>query len=204
MSTVSTTSSEINQEQEEGARADMYGLLATLYFNAPSAELLQAIAQAQPQGDSLLGQAWTELSEACRNMEEAQIQEEYHQLFIGVSKPEIMLYGSYYLSGFLMEKPLAELRTDLEKLGLSRPDNVNETEDHVASLFEVMRILILSAEPGEAGLTAQKHFYSVHIRSWIELLCDALENHPQAMFYKRLSNLTRKFVEIENQAFEMG
>jgi len=204
MSTLSTPSSEINTEQEEGARADMYGLLATLYFDAPSAELLQAIGQAQPQGDSLLGQAWDDLSEACRNMDAAQVRDEYQKLFIGVSKPEILPYGSYYLSGFLMEKPLAELRADLEKLGLSRPDGVSETEDHVASLFEVMRILILSAEPGEEGLAAQKHFYSMHIRPWIEQLCDALDNHPQAVFYKRISGLTRRFVEIENQAFEMS
>src|SRR5690606_3264817 len=98
MNTLSTPSSEINHEQEEGARADMYGLLATLYFDAPGTELLNAIAQAQPQGDSLLGQAWTEVSEACRNMEAAQIRSEYQQLFIGVGKPEILPYGSYYLS----------------------------------------------------------------------------------------------------------
>ncbi len=182
----------------------MYGLLAMLYFSAPDSQLMQALGQAQPQDDSLLGQAWNELSAACRNMDERAIREEYQGLFIGVSKPEIMPYGSYYLSGFLMEKPLAELRTDLEKLGLSRPEGVIETEDHVASLFEVMRILILSPESEEGGLAAQKHFYSVHIRSWIELLCDALDQHPRAVFYKQVSNLTRTFVEIENQAFEMS
>jgi TorA maturation chaperone TorD len=191
-------------QQEEAARADMYGLLAMLFFNPPQAPLLAAIAGSASQGESLLGEAWASLADACRQRDETQVHDEYHQLFIGVSKPEIMLYGSYYQSGFLMEKPLAELRADLSVLGLARSENVEESEDHVASLFEVMRILILSSESPEASLSKQRQFYAAHIQSWIGLLCDAIEEHPQADFYRNVANLTRQFIDIENQAFDMN
>jgi TorA maturation chaperone TorD len=191
-------------QQEEAARADMYGLLAMLFFKPPQAQLLEAIAGSASQGDSLLGEAWVNLADACEDMDESRIADEYHQLFIGVSKPDVMLYGSYYQSGFLMEKPLAELRADLSLLGLVRSENVEESEDHVASLFEIMRILILSSDPSEASLSKQKQFYSTHIRSWIALLCDAIEQHPQAGFYRNVANLTRQFTDIESQAFEMS
>jgi TorA maturation chaperone TorD len=191
-------------QQEEAARADMYGLLAMLYFNPPQAPLLDAIAASASQGDSTLGEAWMNLVDACRQMDESRIHDEYHQLFFGVSKPDVMLYGSYYQSGFLMEKPLAELRADLSALGLVRSENIEESEDHVASLFEVMRVLILFSESPEVSLSKQKQFYAAHIQSWIALLCDAIEHHPQADFYRNVANLTRQFTDIESQAFEMA
>lgn len=194
---------ELRHEQEELARADMYGFLANLYFRPPSSPVLKSIAGSASQADNLLGEAWTQLAEACRQRDEAQIHDEYHQLFIGVSKPEIMLYGSYYLAGFLMEKPLADLRSDLAVLGLARPEHIEESEDHVSSLFEVMRILILSGDAAETSLSKQKQFYSTHIQPWIHEFCHAVETHPSAYFYSNVANITRQFVDIENQAFDM-
>lgn len=204
MNATSPNLADTASQQEEAARADMYGLLAMLFFKPPQAQLLEALAGTASQGDSLLGEAWMNLAGACENMDESRIADEYHQLFIGVSKPEVMLYGSYYQSGFLMEKPLADLRADLSLLGLVRSESVEESEDHVASLFEVMRILILSPDSPETSLSKQKQFYFAHIQSWIARLCDAIEQHPQAGFYRNVANLTRQFTEIENQAFEMN
>lgn len=195
---------ELCQEQEELARAEMYGFLADLYFRPPPSSLLKSIASSESQADSLLGEAWISLAGACQQRDETQVHDEYHQLFIGVSKPDIMLYGSYYLSGFLMEKPLADLRSDLAVLGLARPEHIEESEDHVSSLFEVMRILILSGDSAEASLSKQKQFYATHIQPWIHELCHEVENHPGARFYGNVANLTRQFVDIENQAFDMA
>jgi len=194
---------EISNNQEEAARADMYGFLAGLYFRAPQAALLNAIADSATQADSLLGEAWSMLADACRDMNATKIQEEFDKLFIGVGKPEILLYGSYYLSGFLMEKPLAELRNDLASLGLERPEHIAESEDHISCLFEVMRILI--ADESEGGtLSKQKQFYASHIHPWIDEMCAAIMNHPNAHFYKNVANLTKCFAEVESQAFEMN
>lgn len=204
MNAESVSTDDPNDQQEEAARADMYGLLASLFFRPPQSSILEAIASSASQADSLLGDAWTSLADACKRMDEAQVHEEYDRLFVGVGKAEIMLYGSYYLSGFLMEKPLAELRTDLAEMGLERPPHIAETEDHVSSLFEIMRMLILSDDAMETGLTKQKQFYAKHIQPWIHELCDAIESHPAANFYKSVANLTRQFADIESQAFDMN
>lgn len=193
----------LSDNQEEAARADMYGFLAGLYFRPPQAELMSAISSSASQADSLLGEAWAELAETCRRMDAARVRDEFDKLFVGVSKPDILVYGSYYLSGFLMEKPLAELRSDLASLGLERPAHIAESEDHVSCLFEVMRILI--AEEGEVGsLSKQKQFYASHIHPWIGDMCDAIIGHPEATFYKNVASLTKCFVEVESQAFEMN
>ena len=131
---------------EEAGRAELYGLLATLFYAPPSQILLDTIAATQTQGDTVLGRAWAVLVDACGHAREEPTREEYEHLFIGVGKPEVMLYGSYYLSGFLMEKPLAALRTDLAELGLERAESVPESEDHIATLCDAMRYLITSDE----------------------------------------------------------
>ena len=145
------------------------------------------------------------------------MREEYEQLFIGIGKPEVLLYGSYYLSGFLMERPLAALRTDLAQLGLERADNIVESEDHIASLCEVMRYLIAAdvdadddagsdAPPlsAQARLVAQKQFFSVHMQPWTSEMCDAVIAHRQSRFYRRVAELAQQFFAIEAQAFEIG
>ncbi len=144
MTTTQTLKFETPDQGEETARADLYGLLATLYSAPPSQDLIDTIASARSEGDGVLQHAWAELVSACRTAQAEEVRDEYETLFIGVGKPEVMLYGSYYLSGFLMEKPLAALRTDLANLGLERDESVPETEDHIAMLCEVMRYLIAS------------------------------------------------------------
>ncbi|TFW10226.1 molecular chaperone [Oxalobacteraceae bacterium OM1] len=188
---------------EELARADLYGLLATLFYQPPSQDLLTQIAQSQQGGTTLLEQAWSELANACTNANPTTIRDEYESLFIGVGKPELMLYGSYYLSGFLMEKPLAALRTDLAKLGLQRDDAIPETEDHIAALCEVMRYLIASGDPVHANVATQKQFFGTHIQPWASELCDAIAAHPKAVFYAPVARLSKAFFDIEAQAFDM-
>ena len=189
---------------EETARADLYGLLATLYTAPPSQDLIDTIASARSEGDGVLEQAWASLVQVCRGAKAEAVREEYETLFIGIGKPEVMLYGSYYLSGFLMEKPLAALRTDLAALGLERDVAVNESEDHIAMLCEVMRYLIASDELAHGGITQEKRFFATHMQPWLMRLCDAIDAHPEARFYRAVTGLARTFFEVEMQAFDMS
>lgn len=204
MTTSQALKFEAPDDGEETARADLYGLLAGLFYSPPSPELLAAIADAPSEGDGVLREAWNALAAACGAADAGSLREEYESLFIGVGKPELMLYGSYYLSGFLMEKPLAALRSDLYRLGLERPADVPESEDHIAMLFEVMRYLIASDDPAVANIAAQKEFFGAHIQPWALQMCEAIEAHPRAGFYRLVAVLAKRFLEVEMQAFDMA
>jgi TorA maturation chaperone TorD len=204
MTTTQTLKFETPDQGEETARADLYGLLATLYSAPPSQDLIDTIASARSEGDGVLQQAWVELVGVCRTAQAEAVRDEYETLFIGVGKPEVMLYGSYYLSGFLMEKPLAALRTDLANLGLERDESVPETEDHIAMLCEVMRYLIASNDIAQASLASQQAFFAAHMQPWLIRLCDAIDAHPSSRFYRAVTGLARAYFDVEMQAFDMA
>jgi TorA maturation chaperone TorD len=204
MTTTAPLKFETPDNGEETARADLYGLLSTLFYAPPSQALLDTIGSANAQGDGVLEQAWADLVAACKGAGEEAVRDEYEQLFIGVGKPEVMLYGSWYLSGFLMEKPLAALRGDLNLLGLERPETVMESEDHIAALCEVMRYLIASDDIAQANLATQKRFFAAHLQPWVLPLFAAMEGHRDVRFYAPVARLARAFFEVEMQAFEMG
>jgi TorA maturation chaperone TorD len=191
---------------EETARAEVYGLLAALYYAPPSAELLAqlrvAVTEAPAKG-GLLEEPWRDVVAAARNADDAAVQAEYNALFGGVGKPEVYVFGSHYLSGFLNEKPLARLRTDLAKLGLQRDETMPETEDHFAYLCEVMRYLIAGDDVAVANLTQQKGFFGDHVQAWTPAMCDTVAAHPRAKFYAALAGFTRAFLSVEAQGFDM-
>jgi TorA maturation chaperone TorD len=191
---------------EETARAEVYGVLAALFYAPPSAELMAQLRVAvteAPAAGGFLEEPWRQLVGAARELSDAQVADEYDALFGGVGKPDVMLFGSYYLSGFLNEKPLAQLRGDLAALGLSREEGVNETEDHFACVCEVMRYLIAGDDVEVANLTQQQKFFSTHLQPWGMSLCDAIEQHPQARFYAALAGFVRAFLSVEAQGFDM-
>lgn len=192
---------------EETARAELYGLLATLFYAAPEAVLLAALRVAPteaPAAGGFLEEPWRQLVGVARDMPDTQIQQEHDSLFGGVGKPEIYLFASHYLTGFLNEKPLVQLRDDLAALGLARDEaTMSETEDHVAYLMEVMRFLIAGDDVAVSNLTQQSRFFAHHLQPWMEALCDALEQHPRARFYAALARLTRAFVNVEQQGFDL-
>jgi TorA maturation chaperone TorD len=191
---------------EETARAEVYGVLAQLYYAAPSPPLMEALRLAPteaPAAGAYLEEPWRELVAAARAMTDQEVAQEYDALFGGVGKPEVYLFGSHYLSGFLNEKPLARLRTDLAALGLTRDEAMGETEDHAAYLFEVMRYLIAADDVEVANLTRQREFFGIHLQPWLNLLCDAIVAHPKARFYAGLATFTRAFASVEAQGFDM-
>ena len=191
---------------EETARAELYGVLAQLYYARPTPETLAALRVAvteAPAAGGFLQEPWQQLVGAARAQDDEAIAAEFDRLFGGVGKPEVFLYGSHYLSGFLNEKPLVRLRSDLAALGLARGEAMPETEDHVAYLCEVMRYLIAGDDVAVCNLTAQRHFIATLLQPWILQLCDALQGQPAAHFYAALAQFTRAFVAVEAQGFDM-
>lgn len=204
---------------EDLARADLYGLLATLFFRAADADLLQRIAAAplDPTGDddtapadaeaaasSALTQAWRRLVARAGKTTAAQADDEYTELFIGVGKPEVFLYGSYYQAGFMNEKPLVVLRDDLRRYGLERAEGVTETEDHLATLCEVMRYLIAGDDLTVTQIEEQRAFFQRHLAPWVDTACDAVLQHPRATFYADVAGLAKAFFDVERLALELA
>jgi TorA maturation chaperone TorD len=191
---------------EETARAEVYGLLAALYYAPPGAELLAQLRVAvteAPAAGGFLEEPWRQLVGVTRELHDEQVADEYDALFGGVGRPEVFLFGSHYLSGFLNEKPLAQLRSDLAALGLARDETMPETEDHIAYLCEVMRYLIAGDDVEVANLTQQQKFFGAHVQTWVPAMCDAIGAHPRARFYAALAEFTRAFVSVESQGFDM-
>ena len=196
----------VPDDREEIARAEVYGLLAALYLAPPPAELyaqLQVAPTQAPSPGGFLESSWSEVVAASRRLSLEQVVDEHVALFGGVGKPEVCLYGSWYLAGALNEKPLVELRDALAALGLERPAGVLETEDHLASLCEVMRFLIAGDDLSVSHLGAQQRFFGAHLRPWVERFCDALAAHPRADFYRALAVFTRDFFAVEAQGFDL-
>jgi TorA maturation chaperone TorD len=191
---------------EETARAEIYGLLSQLFYAAPSDELLgqlQVAVTEAPDAGGFLEEPWRELVASARSLNSAQIAAEFNSLFGGVGKPEVYVFGSHYLSGFLNEKPLVRLRDDLAELGLGRTEGMSETEDHVAYVFEVMRFLIAGDDVAVANLTRQQAFFTQHVQSWLPALCQVLQSQPRAVFYARVAAFTEAFISVEAQGFDL-
>jgi len=191
---------------EETARAEVYGLLAALFYAPPSPDLLAQLRVAvteAPAAGGFLEEPWRQFVGTVRALSDPQVAAEYEALFGGIGKPEIYLFGSWYLSGFLNEKPLAALRGDLSALGLVRDESMSETEDHFACVCEVMRYLIAGDDAGVANLTQQQKFFSDHVQSWAPTMCEAITAHPKARFYAALAGFTAAFVSVETQGFDL-
>ena len=196
--------------EEDVARADLYGLLASLFYSAPDDDLLHRIAASAAYGsgagapaDAAMTQAWDELVRVASISNAKEWAEEYQDMFIGIGKQEIFLYGSFYQTGFLNEKPLVRLRDSLRELGLESVEDITESEDHIAALCEVMRYLIAGDDLSVANLTQQKKFFNEHMRSWLPDLCSAIEDHPQTAHYKSVASLAKAFFEVESYAMDM-
>jgi TorA maturation chaperone TorD len=193
-------------DREELARAEVYGLLAQLFYAAPAPELfaqLQVAPTVAPTPGAFLESSWTELVGVSRRLSLAQVADEYDALFVSIGKPEVFLYGSHHLAGALNEKPLVALRHTLARLGLARNEAIAETEDHIACLCEVMRYLIAGDDLSVSNLAVQHEFFDAHLRPWADALFEQVAAHPRADFYRALSLFARDFVAVEAQGFDL-
>jgi TorA maturation chaperone TorD len=152
----------------------------------------------------VLADVWLKLSAASNIVPEDAVQAEYDDVFVGVGKPPVMLYGSFYMAGFMMEKPLAALRQDLAELGFVRADTVREPEDHLAAICDVMRAMILgdlSSKP--QPIETQKLFFLTHVKPWVFECTKAISAYHQANYYKHVGVFAERFFEVELEALEM-
>ncbi len=189
--------------EEDRLRAQWYALLAQFLSASPDATTLE-LARALTGDTTDLGQGVTALAAAAKGATVAGLEEEYFNLFIGVGQGELLPFGSYYLTGFLNEKPLAALRTDMDELGIGRAEGVKEPEDHIASLCEMMAGLITGAFGEPAGLGRQRAFFDKHIGCWAPRFFEDLQAAEAAAFYMPVGSIGGVFMSVESQAFEMA
>lgn len=187
---------------EDELRASQYRLLARFLAKPPDAGLLR-LAAGFSGDDTDLGKALALLARLARNVTETKASEEYHELFIGVGRGELMPYGSYYMTGFLNEKPLALLRQDMAGLGMARAEGNAEPEDHIAALSDMMAGLIMGDFGAPLDLAEQKRFFDEHMVPWAGQFFTDLENAKAATLYTPVGTLGRVFMEIETTAFAM-
>jgi TorA maturation chaperone TorD len=182
------------------ARAQEYALLATLLGRAPDAKLLESLAGLR--GDPTpLGVAHAALAQAASEISVERAEREFFNLFIGLGRGELLPYASYYLTGFLHERPLARLRADLAPLGIERAEGNAEPEDHAATLCEIMAGLVSGRLPAPQG--ADQQIFEKHLLPWIGRFFADLERAEAANLYRRIGALGRVFIEIETEAFSL-
>ena len=184
----------------DGLRARHYDLLAVLLGRPPCQDLLGTLAGLSG-GEGILGQHVADLSRAAAEATGAGVEREFFSLFIGVGRGELLPYASYYLTGFLNERPLALVREDLAALGLSRAEAMSEPEDHLAFLMEVMAGL--AGGRFAAGPDVQARFFARHLVPWADRFFGDLERAKNARFYRAVGSLGRIFMEVEAEAFAM-
>lgn len=192
----------VNIDEEQHYRASAYALIAALLREAPDQAMLDRLGglsqQAPADGDDLL-LAMSILALSAKSHTPSSIEDEFHNLFIGLGKGEVVPYGSWYLTGFLMEKPLSDLRDDLARLGYERNPSVVEPEDHGAALCEVISLMI--AEGTE--LSVQDSFFQSHMANWMSSFFADLSEAKSAIFYKAVGRFGAAFIALEKEYFSM-
>ena len=189
--------------EEDRLRADLYNFLGVILSGPPDEMLLGQTAGLQ--GDSTdLGQAVSTLAKMARITKPRTVESEYNRLFIGLGRGELLPYASYYLTGFLNEKPLALLRQDMTAQGLARAQNVFEPEDNIASLMEMMGAMIVGRFGRPADLNTQKTFFNKHIGPWAGHFFSDLEGAKNSVFYAPVGTVGRLFMDVEAEAFRMS
>jgi len=189
--------------EEDRLRADLYNFLGALLSGPPDQTLLDQTASLSGD-DSDLGQAIATLAKIARVSKPQAVESEYTRLFIGLGRGELLPYASYYMTGFLNEKPLALLRQDMSSRGLRRAENVFEPEDNIASLMEMMGAIIVGRFGTPVGLGTQKSFFNKHIAPWAAHFYSDLEAAKNSIFFAPVGTVGRAFMEIEKEAFRMS
>lgn len=201
-SSAATSQSMAGISEEDKLRAQLYTLLGHLLAREPSDDVL-AVVRGLQGDESDLGRAFQSLSAQADKYGKDALKREFSDLFIGMGRGELVPYGSYYLTGFLNEKPLAKLRNSMRELNIERPDDIKEPEDNIGSLMEMMAGLINGTFGQVADDKTQRDFFNQHIGSWAPHFFKDLETAETARFYKPVGKIGQLFMEIEKAAFSM-
>jgi TorA maturation chaperone TorD len=189
--------------EEDALRAQFYRLIA-LVFARPADDGTLALLAGLGGDDTDLGAVLGRLAAAANAATPAQVEDDYNRLFIGMTRGEIVPYASYYITGFLNDKPLAVLRQDMARLGIARADGVSEPEDHIASLCEMMAGLIEGGFGAPADQAEQRDFFNRHLAPWASRLFIDIEDAANGSLYGPAANVGRHFMAIEAEAFTMA
>ena len=188
--------------EEDELRAQLYEFLATLLRVEPTDAVVKQVADLSGD-DTPIGQASSTLAHLAQKMDGTSVRNEFVDLFIGVGRGELLPYCSYYLTGFLNEKPLAKLRQDMAAIGIARADGVKEPEDHIASLCDMMAGLIRGQFSRSFTLAEQASFFKKHLAPWAGLFFNDLESAKNAVFYAPVGSIGKVFMDIESKSFDM-
>jgi TorA maturation chaperone TorD len=188
---------------EDRMRADCYRLLGRLLAAPPAAELLDAVGR-MLGGQGEFGAAIDALAAAARETNAEAVSREYHDLFIGLARGELVPFASYYRTGFLYDRPLAKLRSDMERFGIASVDSASDPEDHIGSLAEMMAGLIGGDFGAPAPLAVQKQFFDAHLAPWAPRFFADLEKAERARLYRRVGAMGRLLLAIETEAFALA
>jgi TorA maturation chaperone TorD len=188
-------------KEEEQLRADMYSFLASLLRAEPSADLVKQLTLLESD-DTPIGKAIKILKKLASSLDLPSIRDEYVGIFIGVGRGEILPFASYYLTGFLKDKPLAKLRGDMQEIGIAVSSGI-DPEDHIATLFDIMAGLILGKFNRKFSIREQRDFFNKHLAPWVDLLMRDIEASKIAVFYAPVGTIGREFIEIERSSFKM-
>jgi TorA maturation chaperone TorD len=187
---------------EDQVRASLYALLGNLLLQVPDQTTLDQLAALEGEAGDV-GSAINALSQIAKSMTPASVEREYNILFIGVGRGEVLPYASYYLTGFLHEKPLADLRGKMRELGIQRKQGVSEPEDHAGALCEMMAGMISGAFSQPMPLQTQKEFFNAHIAPWAAHCFSDLEKAESAVLYAPVGSLGRLLMGIEQESFRI-
>jgi TorA maturation chaperone TorD len=189
-------------QPEDAARADIYGLIARLFYAAPDEGVLGQLlhSRAFEGSEEPIALAWRELVEAGRTAYPVVLENEHTDLFVGTGKAEVTPYLTHYTIKFATDNPLVELRQQLIRWGMARRENVHEPEDHIAGICETMRMAIAVQHRSEED---QRAFFERFILRGGVAFCDAVTASPKAVFYRRVAVFARAFFELEHEAFSM-
>ncbi|WP_430468984.1 TorD/DmsD family molecular chaperone [Vibrio alginolyticus] len=189
----------MDTQQEQTLRTDIYLVLSALFRSAPSDEILAFLKSLEIEpSESAMQKAWLALQQAANEAQREALEEEYQDLFIGIGRGEVVPFGSWHRTGSMMEKPLAEIRRDLDLLGIEREENVKEPEDHISALCEVMAMLTGEEED------LQQAVFNKHIAPWFNSFTQQLENAESASFYKPAAQLCEAFLTLEQVRFSVN
>lgn len=190
-------------DQAQLMRASVYELLGSLLAAEPPESTLQALRDIGEvdASEGKIAMGWELLKQAASRTQIESVNEEYFSLFIGVGRGELVPFGSWYITGFLMEKPLAVLRSDLQQLGIERQDGVRESEDHIAALCDAMALIIRNGH--EISLQRQQNFFKDHLAPWAQSFFSDMQNAKAAHFYRSVGFFGESFFDFEQQLLHM-
>ena len=190
-------------DEMQAVRAGTWRFVARLLSRAPDADTLATLSALEDidTSEGRIAMGWELMRQAALKSSTDDLEDEYFNLFIGLGRGELVPFGSWYLTGFLMEKPVALLRRDLDRLGIERAPDVVESEDHAAALAEAMAILIDAHE--EVSLNEQRAFFDEHMGSWMASFFKDMQAASNARFYRAVGFFGESVVDFEQELLAM-